>query len=176
MNLYLIGYRCTGKSTIGRKVATLLGWPFVDADNYLEQRTGRRIREIVETDGESRFRDLESQCLADLVRRKNHVIATGGGVILRQDNVQSMKATGCLVLLEADVDTIHRRLEADHRTAGQRPSLTGKSPIEEIQDLLARRAPFYAAASEVRYNTAQRSAEEVADAIVAYLRQKEPPR
>ncbi|MBI2194114.1 MAG: shikimate kinase [Planctomycetes bacterium] len=177
MNLYLIGYRCTGKSTIGRRIAEAMGRPFIDADDVLEKRTGRSIREIFATDGEARFRDLESECLAEIAgTHRCAIVATGGGVILRPENVQRMKNSGCVVLLEADAETIHERLAADGRTVGQRPRLTGKNSREEIQELLAARASFYAAAAEARYNTAVRPAAEVAAEIVLHLQSKERPR
>src|SRR5688500_2590703 len=82
MNLLLIGYRGTGKSTVARLVAERLNWPWLDADVELERRAGKSIAAIFAEDGEPAFRDLESQVLAELVQADRHVLALGGGVIL----------------------------------------------------------------------------------------------
>lgn len=169
MNIYLVGYRCTGKSTVGKMLASRLDWPFVDADEYLEQRAGKSIKRIFEEEGEAHFRQLESRYLQELSARHNLVVATGGGVVLREENVKQMHNTGIVVLLEASPETVFDRLRSDPRTKFRRPSLTSKEPFEEIVELMERRAPLYSAAANIRFDTDVMSAEDVALAICDYL-------
>jgi shikimate kinase len=173
VNLYLTGYRCTGKTTVGRLVAGELDRRLVDADDYLVQKAGRSIKEIFAQEGEVFFRDLESECLAEFAAQDGLVVATGGGVILRPENVERMKASGCVVLLEADARTIHRRMQADRRTSGLRPSLTGLPPLAEIMEMLAYRGPLYRAAAEARFDSVRNTPEQLARLIVDHFRGKE---
>jgi shikimate kinase len=163
--LFLIGYRGTGKSTIGPLLAARLGWSFADADAELEARHGETIRQMFETIGEAGFRDRESALLNDLVGRPNSVIATGGGVILRPEN-RAVLQRGEVVWLTADIDTIEERLQADPTTHERRPALSvgGRAEIETI---LAAREPLYRSAARQVIDTASLSPEEAVDAILA---------
>ena len=173
MNLYLIGYRCTGKSTIGRMVAELLSRKFIDADDFLEDYTGRNIRDIFDNEGEEFFRDLESECLGRIAAQQNLVIAAGGGIILREGNVELMKSSGCIVLLKSNVDTIHQRMNSDGRTSLQRPNLTEQSPRDEIVSLLKIREPLYDAAAEAVFDTGELTVQEAAEGIADFLLARE---
>src|SRR5689334_7067287 len=104
--LFLIGYRGSGKTTVGRLVADRLGWAFVDADSVLEERYGQTIREIFAAEGEAGFRDKEAAVLADLCRATDAVIATGGGIVLRAANRVLLKRHGLVVWLAADPPTL----------------------------------------------------------------------
>ena len=169
MNLYLTGYRCTGKTTVGRIVAEMLGREFIDADEYLVAKAGRTIKEIFETDGEPLFRYLESECLRELASKDGLVVATGGGVILREANVQQLASSGRVVLLEADAKTVHERMQADQLTRAQRPSLTARDPLEEIEELLGARRPRYEGTADHRVDTTKSMPEELARQIVEFL-------
>ena len=103
--IFLIGYRGSGKTTIGRILAARLGWAFVDADTLLEERAGKSIRQMFATDGEPAFRDLESAILAELSQRTNVVVATGGGVVMRDRNRQLLR-TGFVAWLSANAMTL----------------------------------------------------------------------
>src|SRR3954447_21902345 len=103
--LFLIGYRGSGKSTVGRLLAERLGWAFVDADEELEIRAGRSIADIFTTDGEPAFRALESAVLRELASRDRHVIACGGGVVLRDDHRRLLRTGGHCVWLTGDPAT-----------------------------------------------------------------------
>lgn len=173
MNLYLTGYRCTGKTTVGRLVAQELGREFVDADDYLVRKAGKSIKEIFAEEGEKCFRDLESECLKELAERDGLVVGTGGGVVLREENVELMKASGLVLLLEADAKTIHQRMQADARTSGLRPSLTGLTPFEEVVEMLAFRKPKYRAAADARFDSVRNTPEQLVVAIVDYFRSRE---
>ncbi len=143
MNITLIGYRGTGKSTVAIPLAKRLGWQAVDADAELERNAGRSIRQIFETDGEGEFRRLERETLVDLLGRENLVIAAGGGAVLNPQTRADFKAAGPVVWLRASVETIELRLAEDVTTASRRPNLTKSGGREEIERLLAIREPLY---------------------------------
>ena len=151
--LFLIGFRCTGKSTVGSLVASLTGLPFLDLDKEIETLSGTTITRLVETRGWDHFRSLESQSLRNAATGPVCVVATGGGAILDPDNVAVMKKTGTVVLLVADQGIILRRLAEDAATAGQRPSLTGAGVLEESRRVLTRRMPLYRAAAHWEIDT-----------------------
>src|SRR6188768_2626659 len=111
MHLFLIGYRGSGKTTVGRLLADRLGWAFLDADAVLEDRYGRTIREIFAAEGEAGFRDKESAVLADLCTRTDTVIATGGGIVLREVNRRLLNQNGFVTWLTADPPTLLARIQ-----------------------------------------------------------------
>ena len=166
MNVVLIGYRGTGKSTVGKVVAVRLGRPLVSTDKEIIRRAGSSIPDIVAAHGWNYFRDLESAVCQELAGQNNLVIDTGGGAILRQQNVDVFKRNGRLIWLTASVETIAARIGGDT----QRPSLTGtKSHVEEIRDVLTERTPKYQAAADVTIATDGRSVDELATAILKSL-------
>jgi shikimate kinase len=164
--LFLIGYRGSGKTTVGRLVADRLAWSFVDADTVLEERHGRTIREIFATEGEAGFRDKEAAVLADLCRRTNAVIATGGGIVLREANRELLKRHGLVAWLAADPQTLLARIQADPTTAERRPALAGGG-LAEVEQLLAVREPLYRTCADVVIPVGALSPEQAADAILA---------
>lgn len=169
MNLKLIGYRGTGKTTVARQLALALGWDWVDADVEVELRAGRSITAIFADSGEAAFRDLESQVLADLVTRDRTVLALGGGVVLRPENRARLVEGGPVVWLRADPETILARIEADATTAGRRPQLTSRGGLDEVRQLLAQREPWYRQCASLEVDTRGKSPAEIAAEIVAEL-------
>ncbi|MGD9646925.1 MAG: shikimate kinase [Pirellulales bacterium] len=167
MNLVLIGYRGTGKSTVARHLALALGWDWVDADVELELRAGRSIAAIFADAGEAAFRELESQVLVDLASGDRRVIAAGGGVILRAENRALLKNMGPVVWLRADADTIAQRVAADEASRERRPNLTAAGGRTEIEQLLAAREPFYSECANFTVETGNRSPDEVAAEVLA---------
>ncbi len=165
-NLYLIGLRATGKSTVGPMLAERLGLPFHDADVILETRAGHAIRDIFAAEGEPHFRDLEEQVLRDLSTAGPAVIATGGGVVLREANRERLRATGTVVWLTGDVETMLARLRDDPATGERRPNL-GPGGRVEIEELLRARTPLYQSCADVTIDTTGRSPETVVQAILA---------
>lgn len=166
MNVVLIDYRGTGKSTVGKVVAARLGRRIVSTDKEIVRRAGASIPEIVAAHGWDHFRDLESAVCGDLAGQDNLVIDTGGGAILRQQNVDVLKRNGRLIWLTASVETIAARIGGDT----QRPSLTGtKSHVEEIRDVLSERIPKYQAAADLTIATDGRSIDELATTILKGL-------
>ena len=166
MNIVLIGYRGTGKSTVGRRLAARLGRECLSTDAEIVTRAKRTIPEIVAQEGWEYFRDLESAVCRDLAGRDQLVIDTGGGAILRPQNVEALKKNGTLFWLTAPVETIAKRIGGDN----QRPSLTGtKSFVEEIQDVLREREPKYQAAADHVIPTDGRTIDQLVETLFALL-------
>lgn len=167
--ILLIGYRGTGKSTVAPALAAKLGWDWIDADEELEHRAGKSIAAIFADDGEPAFRDLESQVVADLCGRSSIVIALGGGAVLREENRQTIRATGPVIWLRAGVDEIVARIAADSATASRRPQLTAAGGRAEIETLLAARTPHYQECATFVVDTEGKSPATIADEIIAKL-------
>lgn len=166
MNLVLIGYRGTGKSTVGKLLARRLGWEYVSTDAEIVQRAGCSIPDLVHRLGWDGFRDCETEVCRDLVGKDRMVIDTGGGIILRAENVAQLKQHGTLIWLTAGIPTIIERIRGNQ----DRPSLTGtKSVADEVAEVLAERRPKYEAAADLVVETDQRSVEEVANVILAQV-------
>lgn len=166
MNLVLIGYRATGKTTLARLLAQRLGWDWIDADVEIERRAGKSIARIFADDGEPAFRDLEQQVIADLCTRSRLVLAAGGGAPLRPASRQAMRATGKVVWLKAQPQTIHARMSGDATTAARRPSLTEKDPLDEIRHLLGVREPVYRESAHLEIDTEGRSPDDLVAEIL----------
>jgi shikimate kinase len=166
--IFLIGYRCTGKTTVARLLAEKLGWDWSDADSLLEARYGKSIRQIFASEGEAGFRDKEEQILAEACQLQRCVIATGGGVILRDINRKRMRSAGKVVWLTADAQTIWDRFQADPATLNRRPPLT-VGGLAEIEEVLKMREPLYRACADLIISTAGRSTEEIAQQIAQEL-------
>lgn len=174
MNITLIGYRGTGKSTVARLVAERLDWQWVDADSRVEELAGRTIREVFQAEGEAGFRDRETAVIRELAACDRLVIAAGGGAVLRPENRQVIKASGMTVWLVASAETIERRLTSDPSTASRRPALTTTDPREEIRQLLSQREPLYRLCADLIVDTDQCSAERVAEQIVQAFQDRRP--
>ena len=170
MNLVLIGYRCTGKTTIGEILAEKLDWPLVDTDTLVQERAGWSIKEIVAEGGWADFRRRERETIADVAARDRQVISAGGGAVLDEANARALRAGGRVVLLTASPETIWDRMQADPKTAAERPNLTDSGGIAEIRNLLAERRPKYLAACHYEIPTDRFSPEETAGRILAWLK------
>jgi shikimate kinase len=165
--IFLIGYRGSGKSTVGRLLAARLGWAFVDADEILESRTGRSIADIFATDGEPAFRALEAAVLNYLAKMDQHIIACGGGVILRDENRQRLRTSGHCVWLTGDSATLVHRVESDPSTNARRPALTALPGPAEVETLLHEREPLYRDVAHCVVATDGRSPDEVVSSILS---------
>lgn len=169
MNLVLIGYRGTGKTTIARALAERLAMRAISLDEEIVARAGRSIPEIVEAQGWEGFRDLESEVVRDAAARDGCVLDTGGGVILRPGNVERLRRNGVLFWLRAEVADIVARIGGDD----QRPSLTGaKSFTEEVGEVLAARRPLYEAAADEVIDTSALSIDEAVERIARRFRER----
>jgi shikimate kinase len=171
MNLFLIGYRCSGKTTVGRSIADALDWAFVDTDALLVEACGKSIKDIIDSDGWGAFRRTERSSLERICAADRQVVATGGGVVLDAANVKAMKTSGRLIWLVATAATIRKRMRADENTTEFRPALTQKGTLAEIEDLLAERNPYYGRASDVIFHTDSLPVAEIAHQILHKLNQ-----
>jgi len=146
MSIVLVGYRGCGKTTIGKRLADRLWQPFVDVDDLIVKKSGRKtIREIFESDGEPVFRDLETRVMHEVSRLAEHVIGLGGGSLGREENRAAIKSAGHKVIyLRCEPAELHKRIHSDPQTAATRPALTSLGGnLDEIKKLLAEREPHY---------------------------------
>lgn len=169
MNLALIGYRGTGKSHVARLLAEQLNWPMVDADIYVEQQAGKTIAEIFSENGESGFRDLESRALEELTHDSRQILSLGGGVVLREDNRKRIADHCFTVWLTASPSEIVRRLSRDASTEARRPSLTGKSTCDEVEEVLTARLPLYQQCADITIDTAGLTPDQVTQSVLSQL-------
>ena len=168
--LTLIGYRGCGKSTVASLLASRLGVAAVDADEVLERRAGTTIAALVAERGEAAFRDLESELLAELLAERSVILATGGGVVLREANRVLLRGRGRpVVWLDAAADVVRSRLAADPATAARRPGLSGGDPLAEVAVTLAAREPLYRSCADVRFDTGCEPPGLIAERIVEWL-------
>ena len=172
MNIFLIGYRCTGKTSVGRSLAKSLGRPFLDADSELVKEQNLNISEIVSKQGWDAFREIESDIIKRVCALDDHVVATGGGAVLNDKNVKHMKRSGKLVWLKATPETIKKRILQDKNTKDFRPPLTSKGYVEEIHETLLNRNPFYEKAMDLDVDTDDIGIDEVCHAIIKKLNDK----
>ncbi len=165
--LVLVGYRATGKSTLGKLLAERWGFEFVDTDALIEERARRTVAQIFARDGEQGFRDLEERVVADVLNSPNPlVVATGGGAPLRESTRRLMKERGVVIRLVASVETISQRMLGDKGTATRRPSLTGdSSPVAEIKRVLAMREPIYREVATFEVETDGKTLDELVEEI-----------
>ncbi|MDH3575640.1 MAG: shikimate kinase [Desulfobacteraceae bacterium] len=170
MNIFLIGYRCTGKTTVGRFLAKRLERLFFDTDLELVKEQGINISDIVSKRGWAAFREIEKRVIQCACERDNQVVATGGGAVLDEDNVKRMKDSGVIVWLKADISTIEKRIIEDNTTRDFRPSLTSKGSVEEVRETLLTRNPFYERAMDFFVDTDFMDIEAVCDTIIQKIK------
>lgn len=169
MVISLIGYRGTGKSTVGEQLANRLNWEFVDTDSEIERNAGKSIAAIFLEDGEPRFRELERNELGRQLNRERLVLSTGGGAILDDESRLGMSAAGPVVWLQASVEVIVDRLRSDDSTTANRPALTEDGIYEEVATVLSQREQLYAEAASLIIDTDQRGIDSIVDEIIAQL-------
>lgn len=168
-NLYLIGYRATGKTTVARLLSDQLSREAVDADDIIETRAGMPIKEIFAVDGEAGFRDLETEIVKELSQRSDAVVALGGGALQRSENRQQLSGTGVMIWLQAAAETIQNRVEGDPTTGDRRPNLTAAGGFQEIQQLLSAREPVYQECADYQVDTEDKSPASVAAEIHSWF-------
>ena len=164
-NIFLIGPMGVGKSTIGRQLAHLLNKEFMDTDHEIEKRTGVDIPTIFDIEGEEGFRRREAAILDEMTSGSNLVLATGGGVILREENRRALRR-GFVVYLSASLETLIERTRRDK----SRPLLQNTDRQKKIKELMAEREPIYREESDIIVETDGRSAKAVAKEIVDQLK------
>lgn len=149
-NIYLVGLMGAGKSTVGKQLARRLRLNFYDSDRVIVEKTGVPIATIFEIEGEEGFRDRETQVLEELSQYSGCVIATGGGSLMRPENVEIIKQNGQLVYLRASAEKLYARIKHDKA----RPLMQTDNPLQTLRDLLSGREPTYLSASDIVIRTA----------------------
>lgn len=167
-NLYLVGMPGSGKSTIGKVLSRHLNLDFVDADQELVSRTGVSIANIFQVEGEAGFRVRESQLLATLSEQDRLLLATGGGVVLRQDNREILQRTGIVIYLHATLDHLWQRTRHDSR----RPLLQTENPRSVLKSLLDTRDPLYRQVADLTVETGRQSIGKLVSEIDRQLDQR----
>ncbi len=169
-SIALIGFRGSGKSTVGRILAARTGLPLIDTDEAITERAGRTISEIFNEGGEAAFRALEAEAVERACAGAACILALGGGAVESDVIVRRARATAMVVWLRAGAAALSARIAADPASASMRPPLLGgRDTLAEIDELLQRRTPLYAAAADVTMDTDECDPEQVADAILARL-------
>ena len=168
MNIILIGFMGTGKSSVGMAVAKELGWTYLDTDEQIEKQENMPINDIFSIKGEAVFRDLETQLLGSFSQKDQLVLSTGGGMVLRDENVASMKKMGKLVLLTAKPEVVYERIKQETH----RPLLKVADPLEEIRKILGVRQPIYKKVADLEIDTSKLGVAQVAQKIVKYINEQ----
>ena len=161
-SIVLIGFMGAGKSMAGRALARKTGLPHFETDDIVSAQFGLSIPEIFATFGEEKFREAESEAIQQFSPEIPAIIGTGGGIVLRPVNVQLLRILGRLVSLEADEETLFRRISRHPA----RPLLQTENPRATLVELLRIRQPLYHSAADVRLDTSRLTHDEVADAIL----------
>jgi len=160
-NLALIGFMGSGKTTVGKKVAKELGMEFVDTDKDVENITGMTVSEIFAKYGEVRFRSEEQAAVRRLVQADHRVIATGGGVVLNQENMELLRASGVVITLTATPEVIFERVSKKKT----RPLLATGDLLATIKKLLQEREEYYAASDGI-VDTSAKNLQQVRDEVI----------
>jgi len=169
MNIYLIGYRCTGKTTVGKILANRIGSMFIDTDILIVIKQGMPISEIVKKYGWEYFRELEKKMISRISSGDDQVVSTGGGIILDKVNIDYIKKSGIAVWLKAKPETIEKRITKDKSTGDFRPSLTSKELKTEIRETLEERIPLYQETMNFFVETDKLDSGEICDIIIQKL-------
>ncbi len=161
-NIILVGYMGSGKTTVGTYIAREFGYDFLDTDEYIVRKEGMSINDIFATKGEPYFRKLETDILKELGERKHTVISTGGGLPVKTENAELLRALGTVYYLRADAKTIYERVKDDNG----RPLLKVEDPKKKIEEMLKERAGAYDTAADVVIDTAGKSVEQIGRRII----------
>lgn len=160
-NIILVGFMGTGKSAVGRELHRLTGFRLVDVDAEVERAEGMSISDIFDSRGEGAFRDAEAREILRITEGKGQIISTGGGAVLRQDNMDALLRSGVVVCLAASAGTIYKRTKRNK----ERPLLQVEDPRGRIEEMLAERLPYYKKA-DVTINTEGKSPYEIATELL----------
>jgi shikimate kinase len=175
--LTLVGYRCSGKSAVASALARHLACSWTDADDVLEREAGMSIADLITTKGEPAFRDLESAILPRLLEMEPGIVATGGGVVLREANRRILHDRARPVIwLSAPVSVIRERLAADPNSVTRRPSLAGGHAGDEVAEAIAMREPLYREVADGMIDTAVDTPDRLTCRIIAWLGTDRPER
>jgi len=165
-NIYLIGMMGSGKSTIGKLLAKNIYYKFIDVDDFIVEHSAyESINEIFEEKNEEFFRTLENDAMKELSDFEKTVIATGGGVILNEENIQMMHSTGIVIYLESDIENLVRRL----KDAKDRPLLKGVDLKKKLERLFDKRERLYSQAANLTIDISAKDKNDIVDEIIKIL-------
>lgn len=164
-SIFLVGPMGVGKTTVGRSLARLLGYEFVDSDQEIEQRTGAKISWIFDMEGEQGFRQREQAMIEELTQRKAIVLATGGGAVIREENRSCLKTRGIVVYLQASLDELLRRTSYDKN----RPLLQADDPGTVLAGLMRQREPWYQEVADLVFDTQRKNSHTAAHVLQKLL-------
>jgi len=170
MNIFLIGYRCSGKTKAGKSIAGILNRHFIDTDLKVVEEEGMNISQIVDKKGWEYFRKKESAVLIKVCKNDKQIVATGGGIVLNKENIVNMKKNGTIVWLKATFATVKVRILQDSKTKDFRPALTSKELDEEIKETLLLRKPYYEKAMDFSIDTENLNIDGVCKAVITNLK------
>lgn len=168
-NIILIGYRCTGKTSVGKKLAERLDLPFIDTDGLIMLDAGMSVDEIVREGGWALFRQKEREVIAGLSPAEDIIIAPGGGALEDPENREALRKSGLFVWLTADIKMIAERMCSDRKSDGQRPPLSGDDPETEAAVMIRKREPVYRELADLTIDTSNKSIDAVADEICHFV-------
>ena len=165
-NIILVGLMGSGKTSVGKVLARLLGKEFVDSDHEIERVTGVRVPVIFEIEGEAGFRARERKMIAEIVARENILLATGGGAILARENRELLHTHGTVIYLRAPVKSLLKRTQRDRN----RPLLRVPDPAAKLTELYELRDPLYREVAQLIFDTSNQSVRTLAGQIEAKLK------
>ncbi len=168
MNVVLIGYRGCGKTTVGRLLAERNYLPFIDTDELIVHQAGKSIAEIFATGGEPAFRKLEETAIKLATKSKGRIISVGGGAVESKANRSALRKYGTVVWLQADAESLWKRISSDKKSVDQRPNLAAGG-LEEVRQVLEKRSPVYADLAHVAITTTDRHPSAIVEDIEAWL-------
>lgn len=169
MNIILVGYRCSGKTSVGKALAEELDREFFDTDILIERQAGFSIDLLIEERGWENFREVERQVIEKISVENNLVVATGGGIVMNQENVKNLKRNGWVIWLQAEETTIKKRMIKDNDIGNIRPPIMGSDSFEEINDILKTRKPLYDSMCDMTVDCNALSIEKIVDSIIKVL-------
>jgi len=164
-SIFLVGPMGVGKTTVGRQLARLLGYDFVDSDHEIEEKTGASIAWIFDVEGEEGFRKREQSLIDELTQRPKIVLATGGGAVINSENRLALKQRGIAVYLKADVDELLKRTAHDK----SRPLLQTDNPREKLTGLMNEREPWYIEVADLVFDTQRKNSASSASVLQKML-------
>lgn len=168
--IVLIGFRTTGKTSVGKALAEKLNWKFLDLDEEIQKRTQKSIKEIVEESGWETFRNFERKFLEEILNLEKTVIALGGGSVLHLKEMEELKNKSFVIWLSASKEVILKRLQEDSKSYFQRPPLARSLSLEEeIESLLNEREKLYNYFSHVKIDTSKKTISEVVEEILKFF-------
>jgi len=166
-NIFLIGYRGSGKTTVGRLLAEHLAWKLVDTDRLIELDAGITIAEIFASQGEAGFRRREAEAIARVTGGRQQVVSVGGGAVVNRQNIERIRRSGTVIWLTAPAEVLWERINRDAHSKHTRPDLTEHGGLEEVRRVSAVRGPAYRSAADWTVPTENRSPQDVVAAIAA---------